>query len=429
MDRKRRIGVYLGARQVLDNPAYVPTLRDHIGLNLAVIEYSGQVSPRLAARTPFDGLPLSDGCLHDLVCRHLDGGPVDPREFDQVRRQVGPSVTAGGDDDAFRQALAALRRAGMEVWICPGAWTLRRLMFCPSHPGTNAWLAGLYAELATRYEVDGLDVTHARFPMASFPRGLFACTCGRCVAAAVALGFDMARLVRALTAARDRLAAVDVGRLRILADAPGGLGDLWQSVGTDVDLTGWLAFRARLLESRLQGFRAAVRAAAGPQFVFGTDTHPASLSMLVGHDYARWDRYSDFASPLVSHIAAFVCDTFRVWAQYLIDGQPSLGEAAALRLVYRFTGYAGLGLPESFAGFAPDRPERLASVIPVADLVLCDLRKARALLPADMPSYPIIHGTGWPRAAIDRIVSEAEAMGHDGIVWQGTDELVRFALK
>ena len=66
---------------------------------------------------------------------------------------------------------------------------------------------------------------------------------------------------------------------------------------------------------------------------------------------------------------------------------------------------------------------------PLEELILRDLRKTRLLLPPQMPSYPIIHGEGWPRAAIDAILRGAEASGHDGIVWQGTSELVNFPLK
>lgn len=43
-----------------------------------------------------------------------------------------------------------------------------------------------------------------------------------------------------------------------------------------------------------------------------------------------------------------------------------------------------------------------------------------------MPSYPIIHGAGWPSTAIDRIVSEARRLGQNGIAGQGTDELMEY---
>ena len=114
----------------------------------------------------------------------------------------------------------------------------------------------------------------------------------------------------------------------------------------------------------------------------------------MGHNHAAWGTFSDFASPLVSHISVFVCDTLMVWARFLRELQPALSEAEALQAVYRFVGYDEVGLPASIAGYELDHPERLAHVLPLEDLILCDLIKARLWLSPELPSYPIIHGTG-----------------------------------
>ena len=85
-----------------------------------------------------------------------------------------------------------------------------------------------------------------------------------------------------------------------------------------------------------------------------------------------------------------------------------------------------MGLPDHIEAFKEDEPETLGYRIPTADLVLRDLYKARLLLPESVPSYPIIHGEGWGRETIDRIVEEAREIGHNGIVWQGTAELMDY---
>ena len=46
MEKKRRVGVYLSASVVLDNPDYVEVLRDEIGLNLAVLGASKMANRR-----------------------------------------------------------------------------------------------------------------------------------------------------------------------------------------------------------------------------------------------------------------------------------------------------------------------------------------------------------------------------------------------
>lgn len=426
--RRQRTGIYLGTQQVLDNPGYVPVLQDKIGLNLVVLSFSGAVPPEVVAQSPFDGVPLSDPCLHSVVARHMDSGPVDPREFDLVRAEVGPSLRQG-DDEAFRRAVAQLKGNGVEVWICAGSWTHRRLMFCPSNEGVQNWYEAYYTHLATAYEADGIDLTHARYPMGSFPLGLFACTCTHCASSAVRLGHDMTAMVQALRDVQVRLQGIDA---RLLAAAAGqGVGafDVAQLLGLDPGVGDWFRFRCDLLGEKLGRDREVVKAAAGDDYVFGTDTHPASLASFVGHNHAVWDTFSDFASPLVSHISAFTCDTLIVWAGFLRELQPSLSEAEALEAVYRFLGYEEVGLPTSIAAFEPDNPSRLAYIIPLEELILCDLIKARLWLPENLPSYPILHGTGWPRPAVDAILERSAEVGHDGVVWQGTDELVEFELK
>ena len=302
-------------------------------------------------------------------------------------------------------------------------------MFCPSNEGVNGWFAALYTHLATQYEVDGLDITHARYPMGTFPRGLFSCTCDACTAEAAARGFDMGDMTFALRHGLERLGAVDAGLLSAVSRSGAGPFDFMQVLGMQPGVLEWFGFRAELLGAKVGRFRRAVKAAAGPDFVFGCDTHPASLSMFMGNNHADWLEFSDFASPLVSHISAFVVNTLVVWAQFLQQVNADLSERDALQVIYGFVGYDNVGLPETIAGYELDIPSRLAHILPLEDLIMRDLHKARLFLPASLPSYPIIHGTGWPRQAIDAIVRGSYAAGHDGIIWQGTDELVSYRLK
>jgi hypothetical protein len=158
--------------------------------------------------------------------------------------------------------------------------------------------------------------------------------------------------------------------------------------------------------------------------VFGTDIHPASLASFVGHNQADWSQCADYASPLVSHVSAFVVGTLVEWSRWIRRVNPDLGETDALRLVYRLLGYDGLGLPETLDGYCLDDEERMFRTIPLTELVIHDLAKARLSLPREIPSYPVIHGDGWPRKAILAIMAGADQAGHDGVIFQGTGELV-----
>ena len=421
-------GIYLTTDVVLKYPDYVERLRDEIGLNTVVLSFTGQLSEEVLALSPYGGRTPTAEELSKLVIRHFDGRPIDPREYQRAQALCGPGVAAQGDDKAFRKAVEQLKEAGLNVWTCGGAWTIRRLMFCPSRADVQDWIEAVCVYWATQYDLDALDITHFRYPMGSFPLGLFGCTCSSCTAAAQELGYDMGAMVKDLQRTREGLRRLDGARLGEVVRLGVGFFDVVHALGLRSGVLDWVRFRCDLLTRNLARFRAAVHAAA-PGTAFGTDTYPASMALTAGHNYRRWDEMADFASPLVSHISAFVCNTFIEWARFLQQEIPNLQEEDALQIVYRFTGYDGMGLPETIAAYGADEPATLAYRIPTADLVLRDLVKAKLYLPADMPSYPIIHGEGWPPEAIDRIVSEARRLGHNGIVWQGTEELMEYDFK
>jgi hypothetical protein len=235
------------------------------------------------------------------------------------------------------------------------------------------------------------------------------------------MGYDMDVMVEGLKQARRGLNKLNGKRLGEVARLGFGFFDVAHALGLHSAVLDWVRFRCDLVVDRLTRLRAAVRAASDTSF--GTDTFPASMALTAGHDYRRWDQMADFASPLVSHIAAFVCNTYIEWARFLQEEIPDLGEEDALQVIYRFLGYDGMGLPATIEGFGDDEAT-LAYRIPTADLIIRDLVKARLYLPPEVPSYPIIHGSGWGRETIDRILAEARRLGHNGIVWQGTSDLL-----
>ncbi len=421
-------GIYLTTNEVLNYPDYVERLRDEIGLNMVVLSFTGEVSDELMALSPYGGRTPTEEELGALVLRHFDGRPVDPREYPQAQALCGPGIAAEGDDEGFRRAVAQLKEAGLQVWTYGGAWTIRRLMFCPSRADVQDWMEAACVYWATQYDLDALDITHFRYPMGSFPLGLFGCTCDSCAAAAGEMGYDMEAMIADVKSVREGLNRLDGARLGEVVRLGFGFFDVVHALGLRAGVIDWVRFRCDLLTRNLARFRAAVHAAA-PGKKFGTDTYPASMALTAGHNYLRWGEMADFASPLVSHISAFMCNTFIEWSHFLQEEIPNLTEEDALQVVYRFTGYDGMGMPETVEAFGADEAATLAYRIPTADLVLRDLVKTKLYLAPDIPSYPIIHGEGWPRETIDRIVSEARRLGHNGIVWQGTGELMEYDFK
>jgi hypothetical protein len=230
-----------------------------------------------------------------------------------------------------------------------------------------------------------------------------------------------------------RLQTLDGRRLAQAAGHAMGLFDYLQLLEMRPGSIDWFRFRADLLAGNLKRFRDAVHTTAGDDFIFGADTYPASFSLLAGHNHARWHEFSDFASPLLSHVDIFPMWTILVSAQFLLQLHPNLSEAEALQIVYRFAGYDRLAMPTSLAEFAWHEPDCEYRHIPLAAMLRLDMAKARLYLPEGIPSYPIIQGGGaphnWPRAAIETIMADALALGHDGYIFQGANSLVDFQLQ
>jgi len=428
----RKVGIYTSVTEVLDRPSYFAHLQEAIGLNVVILGFSGELPGEVQAESPFGELPPSREHLSGLLCHHLDGEASSAR-LDATRGMLGPHVAAGGDDAHLRRALERARSLGLDPWLLGGGWTSSDydvVTFCPSQAATQAWYEAVYAHMASAYGVSTLDITHARFPMLSYPRGLFFCTCEHCAGAAAALGYDMGAMVAGLREAHRRVRSLDAGRVKVLLGGSIGAGDIVQLLGVGAAVQDWFAFRCDVLAERLTRIHTSVHAAAGDAFVFGVDTYPASLSWLVGHDHSRWDTFSDFASPLVSHVDIFGTRAMSVWSAWFRENIAGLSEGDALALAYHLVGYDGLGMPESVADLRIGEADGEFRHVPLVELVCRDLAKARAYLPEGIPSYPILQGGGaphaWPAEQIAEILSRADAMGHDGVMWQGTSSLTTY---
>ena len=101
-------GIYLTTDEVLKYPDYVERLRDEIGLNTVVMNFSGELPERILAKSPYVGRVPTEEELGELVLRHFDGRPVDLREYDRAQALCGPGVSATGNDETFRQAVGQL---------------------------------------------------------------------------------------------------------------------------------------------------------------------------------------------------------------------------------------------------------------------------------------------------------------------------------
>jgi hypothetical protein len=298
-------------------------------------------------------------------------------------------------------------------------------MVCPSKEPINAWFEAVYADLARNYDVEAIDITHARYPKFAFVETLFQCACPDCARAAAELGYDLPRIVDRIGAAIARLETLSPQKVSRAVRAGLGFSDLLQILPEADAFVAWLNFRCDLIAGNLRRFRQAVRV-ANPPMLFGADTYPPALAALVGHRYRDWPAHSDFASPLLSHIFAFITIGFASWTRFLQEKIVGLSEGDALSLLYQLTGYADLGMPDSIAALALDSPDGEFRHVPIGPLMRRDLEKSRLYTPATIPSYPIIQGGNWPTEVIRDLIATAERVGHDGIIFQGSESLLKY---
>jgi hypothetical protein len=435
MSKTPRVGLYLGSKVIVNNPGYLEALREKIGLNWVIISYNGELPPEVLDKSPFDGTPPSLERISSLLAQHLDGQPSTTK-LDSALQSIGPHVGAEHNEAELRQAIAMAHAAGLDVWLLAGMYTANDfdvLMFSPYLEENNRWYEALYTHMATAYGVQGVDITHARYPMTSYPRGLFLDMRPEGAAVAAELGYDMGAMKADIQDAISRVKNLDAVKLNSIAESDWGPLDLFHFLGLRPGVLDWFSFRSDVLVRNVSRFRNAVHKAAGDNFIFGADTYPASLSLLAGHNQTRWGEFSDFASPLLSHVDIFPMKTLVVWAQNLMGMFPQLSEANALQIAYRASGYASLKMPSSIADFALGEPDCEYRNIPLRDFVKLDMAKSKLMLPAGTPAYPIIQGGGapwsWPVEIVKQLQDDAMELGYDGYIFQGTKVLLDFDLK
>lgn len=435
MNKSARVGLYLDPELIVRNPGYLEALRDGIGLNWVILTFTGELPPEVLAHSPYDSVPPSPARVRRLIAHHLDGAPCTD-DLGVALRSVGPhvSISTPQKDAEMRQAITMCHRAELDVWFMAGLYTAyESLMFCPGNEENHRWYEAYYTHLATAYGVQGIDITHARFPKTSLPRGIFLCGCAACAKAAAELGFDMEAMRADILHALTRFQQLTPAQLTTLASSALGPLDLLHFTGLRPGVLDWFRFRAELIARNLKHFHTVVHQAAGPDFIFGADNYPASLSLFAGHDQTCWAEFSDFASPLLSHVDAFPMKSWAAWAKQLQSWFPQLVEAEALQLAYRLSGYAGLALPDNLADFALGEPDCEHRHIPLREVVYTDMAKAKLYLPPNLPAYPILQGGGapndWPLPVVQQLMDDALQLGYDGYIFQGTRVLLDFDLK
>ena len=229
----------------------------------------------------------------------------------KAKEGIYPAVAgtvSGFDDTPLLRVIEACRKAGIEVWGHIGLWSYGGDVYpeyamvdvegrpldmryrqwgiglCPSRREINEWARDCLVDVVERYDIDGFDVDHARYPAPANLSSLFACGCEACQGEADRLGYDFVRMKEGLLRVRERLNGLIREQALGAAEACLSFWDFLSWLDGDHTILDWFRFRAVLLAERMQEFREAVREAAGPEVVFGSDVFPPF------HRALRWAR-------------------------------------------------------------------------------------------------------------------------------------------
>lgn len=347
--------------------------------------------------------------------------------------------TAGGfDDTPLLRVIEECRRVGIEIWGHMGMWSYGGDVFpeyamvdlegrpldmrykpwgiglCPSRKRITDWTRECLVDVVQRYDIDGFDVDHARYPAPANVHSLFACGCSECQGEADRLGYDFPRMKAAMLRLRERVSGLTADRVRRAADIGPGFWDVLSYLGEDHAVIDWLTFRCVLLAARMQEFRDAVQEAAGPEKVFGSDVFPPSIALLGGHIYSAWERGADYLTGGSSYggvvgWATTVTNLATEWAQVLCEAAQGLEESDALRLIYRMFGYDDFDLPLSVEGIR-------AGSLPLMRMYAREVEKLRAVTSGNIPLYPPVSATAAPEVVRELCTTVVEN-GCDGALF------------
>jgi len=347
----------------------------------------------------------------------------DPSATVQQMSEMGFSVVVGGAGELA----AAINDAGMECWLCGGAFGLgayadsdehtalnvlerRRVWFgsgCPNHPDLRDWNLRSYEEMAASDGVSGILVDGCRFASPASGLDAFAtCFCGICREKAGRLGFQFDRMQRDVRtlfqALRSDGNARQGERPVIWLQTPIGLAE-WLTEHPGV--LEWLRFR-RVCAT--EHFRAIGDIIHGAGLRMGAYAFTPSLAPLVGQSYVDLCGIVDVFAPMIYRNypkrpgeACLNWELTIIPEELDVVGTPD--EACAMSLMLALSGLAGLVPGRSVESVRAELPP---------DVVGHETAVARKLIGPDPELVPIVYIED---AEMERTVDLVRGNGADGV--------------
>lgn len=416
---------------IAEHPERLRALQEATGLDTLIPEShlyhtSGfSPPPEIVASSPFEGWRTRQEL--DVYLRYHSAPPVYP---------VLPGLLAGASDGPLLKLLAEAHSLGMEVWGHMGLWcyggelfpeyamrdiegrpTNERYFrigagFCPSKTRLNNWIKACLIDVTKRYDLDGLQLDHARYPHPANFQSLIGCGCTDCANEASRLGYDFDEMKSALMSLKQDLRTLDATRAGAMAQAQFSLLDLLEWTGRPEAIMAWFSFRAELIASKMAELADAVHTAANRAFVIGTDVFPPSIALLGGHIYRLWENNVDFMMGGFGDLVGWGASTrtfLRGLAAALCENIKGFDQPDALRLAYSLLGLSDIEPPASTGPAAP--PDDTQDLLMI---LRRDLAKARMLVTGRVPFYVSLPSLA-PQPLLE-VIELSKQSGYDGVV-------------
>ena len=424
----RLVGYYIPTADILDKPDYIDTLQKQFGVNMLISSHPLTYTREILEKNPLQG--------KGYICQGYTE-----------------------DDSLLRKAIDETHRRGMDFWLMyygiHGAekfpeWSARdfnnvplgelapipyaseqsQIAYCLSRPETREWNREIFSFGASHYDVDAVYTCHFRYANPGFFTGIFGCACSSCQNAASGMGYDFPAMKNACLELQRQLKNMSLSRVKEAARLHFTLMDWLTFLSDGREILDWLRFRAKVFSEQLKMIRDSVHAVANKYFF--VDTHPCTMSLLVGHNLDDFQHGCTDALMQLAWLDAQLMACIASWSRLLCDWVPGLDEPIALQVVYNFFGLDHLPHPKERIidiGLEPNWYEldrssgfRKRFYRDVFDderifaLQEHEMRLFKVLNTSGMPSYPIIKWGEWSTEVTERLIKRAFELGHTGVV-------------
>lgn len=425
---RRLIGYYISTADIINKPDYIDMLQKKFGVNMLISSHPLKYTEEILEKNPLQG--------KGYICQGYTE-----------------------DDSLLRKAIDETHRRGMDFWLMyygiHGAekfpeWSVRdfnniplgeltpipyaseqsQIAFCLSRPEIKEWNREIFTFGASHYDVDAVYTCHFRYANPSFFTGIFGCACPSCQNAAERMGYNFTAMKNVCRKLQQRLKNLSLSQVKEAAKLHFSLMD-WLTFLTDgQEILNWLRFRASVMSEQLRIIYDSVHSVADKYFF--VDTHPCTMSLLVGHNLNDFQNGCTDALMQLAWLDAQLMSCIASWSWLLCNWVPGLDEPTALRIVYNFFGLDHLPLPKNRImdiGLEPNWYELDRSIgfrkrfytevfndERVFALQEHEMRLLRVLNTTGIASYPIIKWGEWSTEVTEKLIDRAFELGHNGVV-------------